>query len=131
MPERVAELLIPKAECAVAALQAVQDGFFIKKQRGTSTVKLVNDEGITESWDMETATQKLLRARRNAVHGFGGLRNEAGDAARILAQHDGDLPRDLVDLPYVYLLEFLCVPERSAERICAIAVEWNKPPSAP
>ncbi|MDC8973991.1 hypothetical protein [Mycobacterium marinum] len=127
MPPRVADLVIPKAVRAANALRAVQDGFFIKNQRKTTSVKLVNDRGDTESWDMGTATQRLLRARRNAVHGFGGLKNIADDAVRILAQHDGNLPQDLVDLPYLYLLEFLCSPEKNADMIRAKANEWNKP----
>lgn len=130
MPKRVAELMLPKAERALAALESLQDGFFIKAQRGTSDVKLVNDAGAVEPWDMETASAKLLQARRNAIHGFGGLAPVAGDPVRILAQHDGHIPRDLADLPYLYLLEFLCLPERAANTIRGSAAEWNKPATA-
>jgi hypothetical protein len=49
-------------------------------------------------------------ARRNATHGFGHIRSHDADNVRILAHHDGRLPRDLIHLPYLYLLEILCTP---------------------
>src|ERR1700752_3903911 len=52
-------------------LTDVQDGFFIRKRRGTPNVQLVNSAGIVEHWDMDHATKELLMARRNATHGFG------------------------------------------------------------
>lgn len=117
IPEDVAELLLPQAERAVKALTDVQDGFFIRKRRGTPNVQLVNSAGAAESWDMDHATRELLMARRNATHGFGHWRSHDGDNVRILAHHDGRLPRDLIHLPYLYLLEILCTPEEVIDSI--------------
>jgi hypothetical protein len=60
---------------------------------------------------MDHATKELLNARRNATHGFGHWKAHDADNVRILAHHNGQLPRDLVYLPYLYLLEMLSTPD--------------------
>jgi hypothetical protein len=110
IPEDAAKLLLPQAQRAVAALTDLQDGFFIQKRRNTPDVRLVNSKGATERWDMDHATKELLIARRNATHGFGHWKSHDAENVRILAHHDARLPRDLVHLPYLYMLEILCTP---------------------
>ena len=111
VPRPAAKLLLPQAERAVSALREVRDGFFITKRLGTNHIKITTSKGTSESWRLDVATKKLLRARRNATHGFGGFREHDDDNVRILAHHNGQLPRDLVHLPYLYLLEMLCTPD--------------------
>jgi hypothetical protein len=119
IPEDAAKLLLPQAERAVTALTDLQDGFFIRKHYGTQDVRLVNSKGNTEHWDMDHATKELLTARRNATHGFGNWKSHDADNVRILAHHDAQLPRSLVHLPYLYLLEILCTPAEVISTITA------------
>jgi hypothetical protein len=112
-----AKLLLPHAERAVAALAEIQDGFFIRKRRGISYVGVVTSGGTVEHWDIDHATKEFLVARRNATHGFGHPKAHDADNVRILAHHNGELPRDLVYLPYLYLLEMLCTPEKIIDTI--------------
>lgn len=123
VPRPAAKLLLPLAERAVAALRGVRDGFFITKRLGTSHIKITTNKGTRESWRLDVATKKLLRARRNATHGFGGFHEHDDDNVRILAHHDGQLPRDLVYLPYLYLLEMLCTPDEVITTICDVGTK--------
>jgi hypothetical protein len=63
----------------------------------------------------------LLKIYRNATHGFGGTRQPESEkdlvAERLLAHHTGDIPDDLVFLPYLYLLDALCHPDKVRETI--------------
>jgi hypothetical protein len=62
----------------------------------------------------------LLKLFRNATHGFGGCsNNRANDhlLASLLVHHDGELPDDIVMLPYLYLLEALSYPDHVRARI--------------
>lgn len=115
-----AKLILPQAERAVTAITEVRDGFFIRERRGTPGVHLVNSRGQVENWDMDHATKELLFARRNATHGFGHWRDHDGDNVRILAHHNGRLPRDLVYLPYLYLLEMLSAPSKMIDAVRAV-----------
>jgi hypothetical protein len=117
MPADVAEVLMPLADRAVASLQRAQDGFFIQKQRGDANVVIRLPDRPPEEKSPERAIALLLKVFRNATHGFGGKSRRASNAtplidARLLAHHDGNMPADVVFLPYLYLLEILCYPKR-------------------
>lgn len=116
MPAVVQEALLPNAEAAVEALSTIADGFFIKSYRETDTVDIVKSDKSVEHLEPNKAIAALLRARRNATHGFGGKTSEER-GARILAHHDGTLPHELVGLPYLYLLKVLCDPQNLQRRI--------------
>ena len=61
---------------------------------------------------LESAAALWLRVLRNAGHGFGS--RSSGAKARddaLLVAHDGSVPTDLPDLPYLYLLQLLARPE--------------------
>ena len=116
MPTSVAGVLLPNVEAAVSSLSNVADGFFIKEHRNAETVDFVKSDGQVESLTPDKAIAAVLRARRNATHGFGGKSGEPR-VTRILAQHDGKLPPELVYLPFLYLLSVLCNPDRIRQRI--------------
>jgi len=63
----------------------------------------------------------LLKIYRNATHGFGGLRRPESEkdqvAEKLLAHHTGEVPDDLVFLPYLYLLDTLSHPDQVRETI--------------
>ena len=116
MPDTVATLLMPLADRAVESLRQVQDGFFFREQRGDKNV-IVRIPGSDRGHHKEPprAAAMLLKLYRNATHGFGGIRPPRNDedliAERLLAHHTGEMPDDLVFLPYLYLLDVLCHPE--------------------
>jgi hypothetical protein len=115
MPEVVAALLMPLADRAVDSLLRVQDGFFFREQRGDQNV-VIRIPGDEDGHHREPpwAAAMLLKVYRNATHGFGGNRVPVSEkdliAERLLAHHTGQIPDDLVFLPYLYLLDVLCEP---------------------
>jgi hypothetical protein len=120
MLESEATLLMPAVERALTALERVQEGFFIQQQRGDEVVRLYTASGKIEERSPQRATALLLKVYRNATHGFGhrkGAKAKNEIEASVLAHHDGEFPRDIVYLPYLYLLDILCSPTRTAESI--------------
>lgn len=122
MPEVVAPLLMPLADRAVESLRRVQDGFFFREQRGDKNV-VVRIPGSDQGHHKEPprAAAMLMKLYRNATHGFGGIRHPQSDkdliAERLLAHHTGEMPDDLVFLPYLYLLDTLCHPDEVRKTI--------------
>jgi hypothetical protein len=122
MPDVVAAILMPLADRAVDSLRRVQDGFFLRKQRGDNNV-IVRIPGSDRGHHQEPqrAAAMLLKLYRNATHGFGGMRQPESEkdliAERLLSHHTGEIPDDLVFLPYLYLLDVLCNPDRVRETI--------------
>ena len=112
MPSSVAEVILPGAERAVAAVESIAGGFFIDDE----TVRYTTKKGVVEC-TREQAVGPLVGARRNAVHGFGGNLSRAKGAHELLSQHRGDLPSDIAYLPYLYLLQIMCSPEALRMRI--------------
>ncbi|CAM4356038.1 hypothetical protein MB901379_00013 [Mycobacterium basiliense] len=117
MSKEVAALLMPAADRAVDALEHVQDGFFIQRQRGDTEVRLRMPDGRWESRSPAKAAALLLKLYRNATHGFGRRKGRGAKAkteldTSLLIHHDGQMPADIVLLPYLYLLDTLCNPDR-------------------
>ncbi len=115
MPEDVAKVLMPLADRAVESLQRVQDGFFIRRQRGDANVEVhVPADEKPHHREPHRAAAILMKVFRNATHGYGGLKAPQNTreliAERLLAHHTGDMPNDLVYLPYLYLLDTLSHP---------------------
>ncbi len=123
MPADVASVLMPVADRAVESLQHVQGGFFIRKQRGDANVVVrIPTDAKPHHRQPPRAVALLLKVFRNATHGFGGTNpNPRNDrdlvAERLLAHHTGDMPADLVYLPYLYLLDTLSDPQQVRENI--------------
>jgi hypothetical protein len=116
MIESVAALLMSSADRAVNALAEVQNRLFIQQQRGDENVRLYLPDGSYEERTPERAVAMLLKLFRDATHGYGGKSREsqrkvAIDAA-LLAHYDGQMPNDIVLLPFLYLLDVLCNPDK-------------------
>ncbi|MBW0015281.1 hypothetical protein [Mycobacterium sp.] len=122
MPKDVAAILMPLADRAVESLLRVQEGFFFRKQRGDRNI-VIRIPGSERGHHREPqrAAAMLLKLYRNATHGFGGMRQPQSEkdlvAERLLSHHTGEIPDDLVFLPYLYLLDTLCEPGRIRETI--------------
>jgi hypothetical protein len=109
----VAQLLLPAAERAVEALAALQDGFFLARQSGSTVVDFIDTNGDPAHLSLEDAAAEYVRVLRNATHGHGSNREDAKlrtDA--LLAHHNGALHHDLALLGYLYLLDLLSHPEK-------------------
>ncbi|QNI08717.1 hypothetical protein GAN17_22520 [Mycobacterium kubicae] len=120
MPPGAAAILMPAADRALQALEQTQEGFFIQRQRGDEEVRFRLPDGSWEQRPAERATAMLLKVYRNSTHGFGpkaGQRRKNEIDASLLVHHSGELPDDLVFLPYLYLLDTLCNPVRVREHI--------------
>jgi hypothetical protein len=124
LPAKVASLLMPSADRAIVALKGVQGGFFIQQQTQVKNLRLRQPDGTFKQMSPEAAAAKLLKLYRNATHGFGsggkrGSPEKQRTEASVLAHHNGNLPSDLVLLPYLYLLDTLCNPKNVSKRISA------------
>ena len=67
----VAQILMPAADRAVAALESIHEGFFIREQCGDDELILRMPDGQIQSRSPERATALLLKILRNASHGYG------------------------------------------------------------
>jgi hypothetical protein len=112
LPTDVASVLIPRAERAVKALQELQEGFFLPSRVSDSSIRVPDKTGSEQEVPLESAVASWLRVLRNAGHGFGSKPSKKGRDDVLLRAHDGVVPADLPDLPYLYLVELLAFPER-------------------
>lgn len=108
LPLQAQATLLPVARRAVAALERVQDGFFLAAQNGQPHV-LLDDRPVL----LEEAAAKYLYHLRNATHGHGGAgKKQQSEYATLLANHTGTIPTDLPGLAMLYLIDFLAHPDR-------------------
>lgn len=116
IPVPLHPILLPAAEAAGRAPDLIFDGFFQSRQRESDTVEIVlppsqkGSKPRREQWSKKTAIQKLVRARRNATHGFVG-KPHSDPYVHVLTQHNGKLPSEFAMLPYLHLLDILCNPD--------------------
>ena len=110
IPEPAREVLLPAARRGVAALQKVQEGFFI---RGADGRLALSRDRLSVA--PEVAAAEYLGALRDATHGFSTNRGTVAQrekVARLLAIHDGHLHHDIGLLAWLYLLDLLSSPAR-------------------
>lgn len=111
MPKTVCDVLLPKAEAAVAALRELQDGFFDSPNRTAAGLMLPNKHGVSVETSLSDATAEWLRLLRNAGHSFKSRGGGAGTRSGVLLMsHDGRVPSDLNGLAYLYLLRLVTRP---------------------
>ena len=112
LPSAVAAVLLPRANRAVAALRELQEGFFLPSRVSGGTILLPSRSGPDQPVPLEAAAASWLRVLRNAGHGFGSKPAKKARDDVLLMAHDGTVPPDLPDLPYLYMLELLAHPEK-------------------
>jgi hypothetical protein len=110
LPSTVADLLLPRCERAVAALERVGRGFLQERQTNGG-VRVAKKTGGSEELTTSGAVAAYLRGVRNATHSF---RKAASDprTLSLLAGHDGQLPDAVSDLSALHLLRVLVDPAR-------------------
>lgn len=102
-------VLLPRAAQAVTALQHLQRGFFPPSRLQGGGLRVPDRHGVDRVMSLEKAAAAYLRVLRNGGHAFGG-RPLPGDGVLLMA-HNGDMPVDLPDLAYLYLLHLLARPQ--------------------
>lgn len=110
IPEEAQDILLHRAAASIDALKRMQDGFFLSN--GREGIDLPEDDGSLKFVGFDTAVAQYIKVLRDATHGHGT--NREGNAPRtnaLLAHHDGDVPHDLGWLGFLYLLDFLSMPE--------------------
>lgn len=91
----------------------MQDGFFIRKQLGTSSLELQLGGSRVERISPEDGVARYLKVLRDATHGHGSNKASKGPMTdALLAHHDGHVPHDIGLLAYLYLLDVLLDPIR-------------------
>ncbi|MFD6054004.1 hypothetical protein [Agromyces sp. NPDC060279] len=108
LPGDVAKILLPRARAGVEALRQVQDGFFIRTMRDGDALLLPDKNGVESPYRLERAAAMWLRLMRNAQHGFDRELNIT--ERTLLMAHDGEMPKDLPDLLWLYVLDVLTFP---------------------
>lgn len=112
IPPAAAEILLPGAERAVAALRKVQDGFYLLRQSGMSEIEVIEAGVIVDRLTPEKGVVEYIKMLRNATHGFGSNKTSRKSLTNtLLAHHNGDIPHDLPLLGYLYLLDVLAQPD--------------------
>ncbi|MFJ3405369.1 hypothetical protein [Promicromonospora sp. NPDC090134] len=102
-----AEILLPVARRATAALEAVASGFYLRNPDGA--IPVGSDR---PALDPGEATAKYMYLLRNSTHGFTGGRALGKDGAALLAAHTGVVHHDVGLLSWLYLLDLLANPDR-------------------
>lgn len=113
LPAAAQQLLLPRAEDAVSALDHVQSGFFMAADTGGIPIPDTRaGSGTVRELSLEDAAAEYIKVLRDATHGHGTNREAAADRTNaLLAHHTGELPAELGYLGFLYLLDMLSRPE--------------------
>jgi hypothetical protein len=110
-------VLLPRARASITALEKLQQGFFLPSRLVAGGLRVPDKRGNENVISLEKATATYLRVLRNAGHAFGGRPGQQARDEVLLMSHNGDLPVDLPDLAYLYLLRLLARPYDLQRRI--------------
>ena len=109
MPEGVRAVLLPRAARAVAALEKIQEGFFLPSRLTPTGLLRPDGKGVETEVPLATAASEWLHVIRNSQHGYDKTPSPRDRA--LLAAHSGAIPIDLADLAWLNLLRVLAFPE--------------------
>ena len=113
MPANLHPIYLPRAERAIAALEEMEQGFFLANRAGEEKIRLPNDNsGKEELVTRSHAVTDWLQLYRNSLHGFDQPTTPRQQA--LLASHDGHIPGAVADLAWLQLLGLLAKPESLA-----------------
>lgn len=105
----VAQVLLPRAQKAVEALEALPNGFFITSRLEGDLVRVPDDKGNEKLISKDAAATQWLRVIRNSQHGFD--KTPSARERELLAMHNGEIDAALPDLAWLYLLQLMAFPE--------------------
>lgn len=104
-------VLLPRARAAIAGLEKLQRGFFLPSRLVAGGLRVPDKRGNENVVSLDKAAAAYLRVLRNAGHAFGSRPGQQARDEILLMSHSGDLPDDLPDLAYLYLLRLLARPQ--------------------
>ncbi|ANC30004.1 hypothetical protein I598_0416 [Isoptericola dokdonensis DS-3] len=107
IPAPAAEILLPAARRAVAALEDVAAGFYLHNADGTIPVGPGRP-----ALQPRAAAAKYMYLLRNSTHGFSGGHAHSDDGAALLGAHTGDVHHDVGLLGWLYIVDLLSDPAR-------------------
>lgn len=109
LPFDIQAVLLPRAHAAVAALQDVQNGFFMVSRIRGNEILLPDKHGGESLVPLATAAREWLTVLRNSQHGMDKAPTPRTRA--LLSAHTGDLSPRIADLAWLSLLEILARPD--------------------
>lgn len=111
LPSGAGAVLLPKARQAVTGLEKLQSGFFLRSRVADRALRRPDKSGKEATIPLEAAASEYLRMLRNSGHGFSrGDRAASARDEALLVSHTGELPEEVLDLPYLYLLHVMANP---------------------
>lgn len=109
MTPAIQAVLLPRADAAITALEALQTDFFLPSRvEGTSLVR-PDQKGVETAVPLATAASEWLRVIRNSQHGYD--KTPSAQDRALLAAHTGQISPHLADLAWLNLLRVLAFPE--------------------
>lgn len=114
IPEALHPILLPRVDSALAALRAVQRGFFMRSRLTDAGLVRPDSSGVDTEVPLATAAKEWIRLLRNSQHAYDKTPTVQDRA--LLASHDGVVPPRLPELAWIALLAILVHPERLQRR---------------
>lgn len=111
LPPAVAELVLPRCSTAVAALKAVESGFYLRERiNDEGLIAVTNKRGGTDHLAMDRAVAQYLGVVRNSTHSFAQTVETNPHALSLLAAHDGQLDAAMADIVLLHVVRILHHP---------------------
>ena len=89
----------------------MQQGFFQRSRLASGGLRVPDKRGNDNVMSLEADAAAYLRVLRYAATRFGGRPGPQRRDEVLLMSHTGDIPLDLPDLAYLFLLRLLARPE--------------------
>ncbi|MGH3402147.1 MAG: hypothetical protein ACRDRJ_06455 [Streptosporangiaceae bacterium] len=110
-------VLLPRARAAVLALEELQQGFFLRSRLTSGGLRVPDKRGNDNVITLEKASAAYLRVLRNSGHAFGSRPGQRARDEVLLMSHTGEIPLDLPDLAYLYVLQLLATSQTLRRRV--------------
>lgn len=111
LPAEVATIVIPRCEGAASALEKLRDDGFYLTERITDTgLKLRNKDGRWDTTPLDMAVADYINLVRDAGHSLGKKMRDPRELSLFVA-HDGMIPPETADVPYMHLIRLLNDPD--------------------
>lgn len=111
LPAGPAQVVLPRCEAAVEALDNFQESFHPGRLVNGS-ISVTNKDGTPGTLEKDKATYRYIRLVRNAGHGFRKALDDPVSLS-LLTAHEGNLPAAMSDLPYLHLVRLITDPDQA------------------
>jgi hypothetical protein len=109
IPKTLRQFLIPRCERALEALNALDNGWYLKERVGTHGLSINTDADQTDVRSLNQAAADYVRLVRNAGH---ALREslEKSENRSLLVSHSGQLAPEISDIAFLHFLRLATDP---------------------